>query len=107
MIKLNYASSIQQAIDFGNRLMQADIIQHVERDHTFKNEKLYYRFTEYYYRSTLQNSMNKTQPIPTQTNKVEIKEEDSKMSNDTQPTPKQVPSGNSSSQVWFILSTEQ
>eukprot|EP00483_Globobulimina_turgida_P006065 UN06075 len=44
IINLKFASNEQEAIDFGNQLIDYNIIQHVERRHTFKNEKLYYQF---------------------------------------------------------------
>eukprot|EP00486_Rosalina_sp_Unknown_P003140 CAMPEP_0201573420 /NCGR_PEP_ID=MMETSP0190_2-20130828/17277_1 /ASSEMBLY_ACC=CAM_ASM_000263 /TAXON_ID=37353 /ORGANISM="Rosalina sp." /LENGTH=752 /DNA_ID=CAMNT_0048000395 /DNA_START=176 /DNA_END=2434 /DNA_ORIENTATION=- len=43
---LKFADDAPGAIKFGNELMQKGIIQHVTKDHTFKNEKKYYAFCE-------------------------------------------------------------
>ena len=48
ILELKYAYNEQQAVDFGNQLIQNDIIQHVERHHTFKNQKLFYKFVDGY-----------------------------------------------------------
>ena len=40
----NKTDNEQNAVKFGNQLMQSDIIKHVTRDHTFKNDKLFYEF---------------------------------------------------------------
>jgi len=44
IINLKFATNAPQAIEFGDKLRQCHIIQHVEQQHTFKNEKLFYRF---------------------------------------------------------------
>eukprot|EP01084_Bolivina_argentea_P017534 32752_1 len=44
MIIANIANNEQQAIIVGNRLIQYNIIEHVEKQHAFKNELFYYRF---------------------------------------------------------------
>ena len=49
IIKLNLASNGDDAIAFGNKLIETNIIQHVTNKHLFKNEKLFYRFTDQYY----------------------------------------------------------
>ena len=66
MISLNLASNVDEAIVFGNKLIESNMIQHVTKEHSFKNEKLFYRFTdEYYntnsYKSTL-NDLNLLSP---------------------------------------------
>ncbi|KAG5182768.1 mercuric reductase [Tribonema minus] len=38
------ASSIEDAVDIGNIMMEAGAFQHVTKDHAFKNEPLFYRF---------------------------------------------------------------
>ena len=48
IINLKFATSIQEAIVFGNKLIQNDIIKHVTRKHEFKNETLFYKFTKTY-----------------------------------------------------------
>ena len=41
---LKFADDAPGAIKFGNELIQAKIIQHVTKDHTFKNENLFYEY---------------------------------------------------------------
>merc|ERR1712226_516791 len=43
---LKFAEDDDGAVKFGNELMQAGIINHVKKEHTFKNEKLYYAFCD-------------------------------------------------------------
>lgn len=38
------ASTVAEALDLGNALMQRGIFSHVTNDHSFKNENLFYRF---------------------------------------------------------------
>ena len=66
MISLNLASNENEAIVLGNKLIESNMIQHVTKEHSFKNEKLFYRFTdEHYntnsYKSTL-NDLNLLSP---------------------------------------------
>jgi len=46
IIDLKYAFNEQQAIDFGNLLIQNNLVQHHQRHHTFKNEDLLYIFLD-------------------------------------------------------------
>ena len=46
LVKAGVAHDIQQAETIGNLLLQAGVFHHVVREHAFKNEKLFYRFTE-------------------------------------------------------------
>jgi hypothetical protein len=39
----NYATTREEAVDFGNKLMEYYIFAHVTRDHKFKDESLFYR----------------------------------------------------------------
>ena len=76
IIRLNLATNEKDAVEFGNKLIQYDIIQHVLKHHTFKNEFLFYRFIDGY-QSKKQSGK-------------EFKKQYTKMSNKTQPTPKQI-----------------
>ena len=49
IIELGFALNVDGAVYFGNQLIHHNIIEHVIKDHLFKNKKLYYRFTKYYY----------------------------------------------------------
>ena len=49
MIQLKLASNAAEAIQFGNALIDAHIVHHVEKEHKFKNEGLFYRFSDSYY----------------------------------------------------------
>ena len=60
IIKLGLASNKHGAVNYGNKLIQCDKIQHVEREHLFKNEYLYYRFTQQYHH---QKRMNQTKQL--------------------------------------------
>ena len=51
MISLNLASNEKEAMELGNKLIQSNIIQHVTKKHAFKNEKLFYRYTDQYYQT--------------------------------------------------------
>ena len=44
IIDLGFANSESSAVEFGNKLIQANIIQHVKREHNFKNKNLFYQF---------------------------------------------------------------
>ena len=44
MISSGLAANEEAAIALGNRLIDSNYLHHVVRDHTFKNEKLFYRF---------------------------------------------------------------
>merc|ERR1712154_331782 len=46
MIQFKFASTKVEAIDFGNRLLKFGIIEHVEKDHSFKDEFYFYRFVK-------------------------------------------------------------
>ena len=48
MIKLNFAKNEQHAVQFGNILIENDIIESVENQNEFKNEEIFYRFVEGY-----------------------------------------------------------
>eukprot|EP01084_Bolivina_argentea_P151585 264581_1 len=48
IIDSKIAASTYGAIIFGNKLITTDLIVHVENEHIFKNERLYYQFTEKY-----------------------------------------------------------
>lgn len=45
-IALHTKVSRSQAIEVGDRMLQAEVFHHVCRDHTFKDEYLFYRFSE-------------------------------------------------------------
>lgn len=44
IIELGFAKCQSSAVEFGNKLIQANIIQHVKREHNFKNKNLFYEF---------------------------------------------------------------
>lgn len=44
LIDDNIASDVDDALRFGNLLLSAGMLHHVVREHTFKNEALFYRF---------------------------------------------------------------
>ena len=44
IISLKFADDLKGALEFGDKLRYYGIIQHVTDDHTFKNEKLFYKF---------------------------------------------------------------
>ena len=94
--KLNFASNDTEAIAFGNKLIQSDIIEHVNRDHMFKNAKLFYRFTQKYYQSLITNS-NETYDIePPKELPIEPpqkEDEDTKQPEQKSIKPRQVPQG--------------
>eukprot|EP01084_Bolivina_argentea_P215049 365064_1 len=49
LISLKFALTEEEAIDFGNQLIQYNIIQHIDKHHTFKNDNnLYYQFIDGY-----------------------------------------------------------
>jgi hypothetical protein len=43
-IENGHASTVEEAIEVGDYFMSKNVFHHVVRDHTFKNQKLYYRF---------------------------------------------------------------
>jgi hypothetical protein len=45
LIENNFASSVDEAIVLGNVMLEQGLFFHVARDHSFKNERLFYRFT--------------------------------------------------------------
>ena len=45
IINLGFATSESSAVEFGNKLLKAKIIAHVENQHNFKNDSLFYKFT--------------------------------------------------------------
>lgn len=44
LVANNFASSADEAIVLGNVMLEQGLFFHVTRDHTFKNERLFYRF---------------------------------------------------------------
>ena len=48
IINLNFATDQQSAVEFGNKLLQNRIIEHVNGQQTFKNKDIFYRFIEGY-----------------------------------------------------------
>eukprot|EP01084_Bolivina_argentea_P215048 365061_1 len=60
LISLKFALTEEEAIDFGNQLIQYNIIQHIDKHHTFKNDNnLYYQFIDGY-DSIEYNTINST-----------------------------------------------
>jgi len=47
LIDTKYAKDAEEAIQIGNQLIEAGVIEHVTREHMFKNEDLLYRFVEH------------------------------------------------------------
>ncbi len=45
MLSQQIATDVQHAVRIGNTLITANVIHHVTREHAFKNEPLFYRFT--------------------------------------------------------------
>lgn len=65
IISLNLAINENEAMEFGNKLIDSDIIQHVTKGHTFKNEKLFYRFTDKYYnRNSCKSTLDELNSLP-------------------------------------------
>lgn len=60
IIEMKFASNKDQAIEFGNKLLNSNLICHVENDHIFKNEKLYYKFTDKFHREKKRNTQHLT-----------------------------------------------
>lgn len=46
MVDLKFVADEKEAINFGNKLIQFNIIEHVEQQHAFRNEHLFYRFVD-------------------------------------------------------------
>ena len=46
MVDLKFVQDDKEAISFGNKLIEFNIIEHVEKEHVFRNEYLFYRFVE-------------------------------------------------------------
>ena len=51
ILKLQLAKNEKEAIQFGNKLMDSDLIVHVAQNQKFHNRYLFYRFTEKYYKA--------------------------------------------------------
>ena len=49
LIELKLAKDITQAVEFGNQLIISNIIEHVDKQIAFKNQTLFYRFTDSFY----------------------------------------------------------
>ena len=60
IIKLKFASNTDEAIEFGNKLLNSNLICHVENDHIFKNENLFYKFTDKFHREKKRNTQHLT-----------------------------------------------
>lgn len=45
LISEGHAANQSEALDIGNKLHEMGIINHVTKDHAFKNEPLFYRFS--------------------------------------------------------------
>ena len=58
IIQLNIALNEEAAVEFGNTLIHNNLIEHVIKDHLFKNKKLFYRFTKNYYDAKLKLNAN-------------------------------------------------
>ena len=46
MVDLKFVQDEKEAISFGNKLIEFNIIEHVEKEHLFRNEHLFYRFVD-------------------------------------------------------------
>lgn len=49
IIELKLALNKTEAIEFGDQLINANLVSHVTNDHMFKNEELFYTFTNKFY----------------------------------------------------------
>lgn len=45
LIAAKHAKDEKQALVLGNRILDLGLIEHVTRDHAFKNDHLFYHFT--------------------------------------------------------------